>query len=231
MVAAKIRERERDKVYERKLLKERLEEDKILGVDSEEATKFMTTAYKEKLLQDQKWQYEEKLMDEIEKRTNVENKGMHGFYTNLLTKNVSMGGNVAEHAVSSFTAGSVRQKQVVVPTHLQHQESLQPQQEEVDILKKQESDLEPRNKDDDAERTDRKQVPPHPDVLKNLRVNSSKAADTDKKEQCPVEMEMTSTSIHPNRQANKSKKDEAVDSAKARYLARKRSAAVAEIEE
>jgi len=118
LVAAKIRETERDRVYERKLLKERLEEDKVLGISSEDTTKFMTTAYKEKLLEDQKWQYEEKLMDEIDKRTNVQNKGMHGFYSNLLTKNISMGGDVIENAISSFTAGSQRQKHVVSTGHL-----------------------------------------------------------------------------------------------------------------
>lgn len=37
---------------------------------------------------------------------------MHGFYANLLTKNISMGGNV-ENAVSVFTAGSSRQNHVV----------------------------------------------------------------------------------------------------------------------
>lgn len=115
LVAAKIREKDRDRVYDRKLLKERLEEDKLLGINSEETTKFMTSAYKQKLLEDQKWQYEEKLIEEIDKRTNAENKGMHGFYANLLTKNISMGGNVADNAVSAYTAGSIRQ-QHVLPT-------------------------------------------------------------------------------------------------------------------
>ena len=33
---------------------------------------------------------------------------MHGFYANLLTKNVAMGGNVEGSAVSAYTAGSQR---------------------------------------------------------------------------------------------------------------------------
>lgn len=48
----------------------------------------------------------------MEENTDVRKKGMHGFYANLLTKNIAMGGNV-ENAVSVFTAGSSRQNQVV----------------------------------------------------------------------------------------------------------------------
>lgn len=37
---------------------------------------------------------------------------MQGFYTNLLTKNVAMGGNVESSALSAYTAGSNRQAQI-----------------------------------------------------------------------------------------------------------------------
>jgi hypothetical protein len=37
---------------------------------------------------------------------------MQGFYANLLTKNISMGGDVDANALSAFTAGSVRQTHV-----------------------------------------------------------------------------------------------------------------------
>ncbi len=51
-----MREKEKERVYEKKLLKERTEEDKEFG----DKPKFMTTAYKKKLLEDQKWEYEDK---------------------------------------------------------------------------------------------------------------------------------------------------------------------------
>jgi hypothetical protein len=51
-----MREKEKERVYEKKLLKERTEEDKEFG----DKPKFMTSAYKKKLLEDQKWEYEDR---------------------------------------------------------------------------------------------------------------------------------------------------------------------------
>lgn len=53
-MTAKMREREKDRVYEKMLLKERKEEDELYG----DQPKFVTNAYKQKLLEDQKWEYE-----------------------------------------------------------------------------------------------------------------------------------------------------------------------------
>lgn len=39
--------------------------------------------------------------------------GMEGFYANLLTKNVAMGGDVDKNAVSVYTAGSARQSHLL----------------------------------------------------------------------------------------------------------------------
>ena len=50
-----------------------------------------------------------RLSEEIEKRTDVRGSGMHGFYSNMLTKNISMGGDVATNATSAYTTGSDRQ--------------------------------------------------------------------------------------------------------------------------
>lgn len=55
LVNAKIRERERDKAFERKLKKEQAAE----GI-TEDAPKFVTTAYKQKLLEDKKWELADK---------------------------------------------------------------------------------------------------------------------------------------------------------------------------
>lgn len=54
-----------------------------------------------------------RLADEVEQRTDVRKSGMEGFYANLLTKNVAMGGDVDAHAVSVYTAGSSRQSHVL----------------------------------------------------------------------------------------------------------------------
>ena len=56
MNVSKAREIEKDRIYERKLLKERKQEDDLFG-DKE---KFVTGAYREKLAQEAKWEYEDK---------------------------------------------------------------------------------------------------------------------------------------------------------------------------
>lgn len=53
-----------------------------------------------------------RITDEIEARTDVRSQGMHGFYSNLLTKNVAMGGDVEGSALSAYTAGSQRQSKM-----------------------------------------------------------------------------------------------------------------------
>jgi hypothetical protein len=90
----------------RLLLKERQQEDAEYG----DKPKFITSEYKRKLMEDQKWEMEDKIADEIDRRTGASSQGMHGFYANLLTKNIAMGGDVAESAVSAYTAGSRRQQ-------------------------------------------------------------------------------------------------------------------------
>jgi len=87
-------------------LKERKAEDEQFG----DAPKFLTSAYKKKLEEDQKWNYEDRLADEIEMKTDVRSAGMQGFYSNLFTKNVALGGDVTKSALSAYTAGSQRQK-------------------------------------------------------------------------------------------------------------------------
>lgn len=201
LVAAKIREKERDRVYERKLLKERLEEDKLLGIDSEETTKFMTSAYKEKLLEDQKWKYEEKLIEEVDKRTNAENKGMHGFYANLLTKNISMGGNVAENAISAYTAGSLRQQKVLPTSTNKTTDDTPTKVPNMLEANEQSSNIYPNVKPT----TTNKQIHEDIDDHRAPKLESKQSADS------------------------KQSKEKAVIAAKERYLARKRSVEAAEL--
>lgn len=56
MAVAKVREKEQDRRFEKKLLKEREVEDNLFP-DQE---KFITTAYKEKLMESKKWEYEDR---------------------------------------------------------------------------------------------------------------------------------------------------------------------------
>ncbi|CAM9672290.1 unnamed protein product, partial [Phaeothamnion confervicola] len=101
---AKMREVEQDRVYERKLQREREAQDAEMG---EAELKFVTSAYKKKLMEQKKWQHLRELEEEREAIQDVSKVGMSGFYSNLLTKNVAMGGAV-EHATSAFTVGSKR---------------------------------------------------------------------------------------------------------------------------
>lgn len=56
MTTASVRGKEKDRIYEKKLLRERKVEDEQYG----DKPKFMTTAYKQKLIEDQKWENEDK---------------------------------------------------------------------------------------------------------------------------------------------------------------------------
>ena len=83
----------------------------------------MTSAYKKKLIEDKKWEYENMLGDKLDEKTDVRSSGMEGFYKNLLTKNISMGSSVDGNAVSVYTAGSTRQSKLQ-----EEQQQQQPQE-------------------------------------------------------------------------------------------------------
>ena len=59
-----MREIESDRRYERKLLKERKEEDEQFG----DKQKFVTSAYRKKLEEEEKWAYEDRLADKVQYR-------------------------------------------------------------------------------------------------------------------------------------------------------------------
>jgi len=107
---AQVREKEKERIFDRKLLKEREQEDTQFGSDK---PKFLTAAYKQKLLDEKKWEYEDKLAEEVERRTDVRGSGMTGFYANLLTKNIAMGGDVGSSSTSAYTVGNERQKRLI----------------------------------------------------------------------------------------------------------------------
>ncbi|XP_057521689.1 uncharacterized protein LOC130801813 [Amaranthus tricolor] len=87
MEKAKRREREQEIVYERKLAKERSQEDHLFA----DKDKFVTSAYKRKLAEQEKWKEEERLRELREERDDVTKKSdITDFYFNL-AKNVAFG--------------------------------------------------------------------------------------------------------------------------------------------
>ncbi|CAL5016880.1 unnamed protein product [Urochloa decumbens] len=94
---AEQRKREQDIIYERKLQKERSKEDHLFG----DKDKFVTSAYRKKLEEQQKWLEEERMRQLREEREDVtKKKDLSDFYFGL-EKNVAFGaqkhGN-AKHA-------------------------------------------------------------------------------------------------------------------------------------
>ncbi|KAH7680735.1 coiled-coil domain-containing protein 55 [Dioscorea alata] len=93
-VAAEKRQRNQEIVFERKLLKERSKDDHLYA-DKE---KFVTRAYKEKLLEEQKWLEEERKRQILEEKEDVtKKKDLSDFYFSL-SKNVAFGARVGENA-------------------------------------------------------------------------------------------------------------------------------------
>lgn len=107
--AAKIRDMDFDRVYERQLLKEQVDD----GTE-----RFVTAAYKQQLQESRKWDAHDRVADAIEKKTTAESAGMHGFYSNLLTKNVGMGADVEKNAVSAYTHDSAGHRVLTGDTRL-----------------------------------------------------------------------------------------------------------------
>ncbi|KAL2239285.1 UNVERIFIED_CONTAM: Nuclear speckle splicing regulatory protein 1 [Sesamum indicum] len=92
MDKAKQREREHEVIYERKLAKER-SQDEHLYADKD---KFVTSAYKKKLAEQAKWLEEERLRDMREEKEDVTKKtDLSDFYFNL-AKNVAFGATEAD---------------------------------------------------------------------------------------------------------------------------------------
>jgi len=76
-------------VFERRTVKERQKEDHLFG----DKDKFVTAAYKAKMAEDAAWTEAERVRDEREAQSDVtKRRDMSAFYTNLLTKNTAFGG-------------------------------------------------------------------------------------------------------------------------------------------
>lgn len=96
---AQTRQREQDIVYERRQLKERKVEDHLFG-DKE---KFVTSAYKKKLQEQQLWQAEQNIRDAKDEEDAAEKRGnMDGF--TQLTRNVAFGSSSKAAAIKQESA-------------------------------------------------------------------------------------------------------------------------------
>lgn len=79
---ADVRNREKERVFEKKLQEEQKEEEVELGGPTE---RFVTTAYKAKLAERQQWETEALLREKLEQEQDVRKTGMgSAFYSNVL---------------------------------------------------------------------------------------------------------------------------------------------------
>ena len=200
--SAKVRELERERIFEKKIIKEQQME------GQQDETKFITSAYQKKLLESKKWEYEDNLADEIDKKTDVRSKGMEGFYKNLLTKNIALGSDIAISALSAYTSGSTRQQKLI-------------EENQVD------------NVIDKYNVTFDKSIPEstiktencNKRLLYDTTLNMTNDKQLTKKiviEEKGYENNNTSTSILPATNIDHDKKKDIILSAKERYLARKK---------
>lgn len=105
---AKIREIENERIRERRLLNERRADD-ALYADKE---KLVSASYKRKLQEQRQWDEEDARLDALEDAEDVTKRGEHamaGFYANLLSKNLAMGGSTA-NATSAYTVRDADRK-------------------------------------------------------------------------------------------------------------------------
>lgn len=198
-------------------MKERQVEDAEFG----DMPKFVTGAYKKKLMEDRKWEYEDRLADAVERNTTAETRGMHGFLSNLLTKNIAMGADVETSAVSAYTADSSRQRRKM--------------EEEGGIdagRQKEGDDIETRERSITSKR-------PHEQISRDQEEEEeredggdsqiAKSSETSQQQDAGVSDDRTvgvvaadSTTTKPALPATQSiSKEDAVKAAKERYLARK----------
>ncbi|KAI7755208.1 hypothetical protein M8C21_025655 [Ambrosia artemisiifolia] len=112
---AKVREREHEIIYERKLAKERSKEDHLFA----DKDKFVTGAYKRKLAEQAKWLEEERLRQLREEKEDITTKkggDMTEFYFNL-SKNVAFGARDGESTkLHKHTEGSKSEKETIGET-------------------------------------------------------------------------------------------------------------------
>lgn len=183
------------------------------------------------MLEEKKWNYEDRLAEEIERRTDVRGQGMQGFYANLLTKNIAMGGDVASSATSAYTAGSSRQKALVGDgkekerervTHANSSDSDGHDDVELDSgrenTKRQRTRL---DDDDDYDDGNQGRQQTQTDVDKHTEDVYNTGAQSTQDFTVESRSVETSSNIEQRQYQSPRKKEDVVMSARERYLARK----------
>ena len=84
---ADVRSKERERASDKRIIKEREKEDEQYG----DQPKFITSAYKAKLVEDARFDEDEKARDHEDDNRTHTTQGMQGFYAGLMTGNVSTG--------------------------------------------------------------------------------------------------------------------------------------------
>ncbi len=222
MQQAKLKEVEQDRVYERKLAREAKEAEEEMGkVDM----KFVTSAYKKKLIEKRKWELREAMEEKKEEDARdamLEGGGLTGFYSNLLTKNIAMGGSVEKHAKSSFTSGSKRHAVTVSYDPNAQAESVN---DDSDVQKKTEEKEEEAAAD--LPSTKRMKAAPGDDMLEETddeRTARYRKADEERaqEEKKEVERKALEEELARNAEAeDKAQREERILAAKRRALERK----------
>ncbi|ONI02125.1 hypothetical protein PRUPE_6G178500 [Prunus persica] len=226
MKKAEERNREHEIVYERKLAKERTQEDHLYA----DKDKFVTSAYKRKLAEQAKWMEEERLRQLREEKDDVtKKKDLTDFYFNL-GKNVAFG---AEDAKSRKLA-----KQAELSKLEKHEDrpiAIASEPLESDGLK--EGQLEKQVKMDKPEKHEDRAIASASELLdspevieghqeETLTISKSSVEPSDEKQASNTLAQDHSSVEQPPENQPKSnhhkRSEDALTAAKERYLARKR---------
>ena len=84
---AEVRSKERERASDKRIIKEREKEDELYG----DQPKFITSAYKAKLIEDARFDEDEKAREVKDEGRTHATQGMQGFYSGLMKGNVSTG--------------------------------------------------------------------------------------------------------------------------------------------
>lgn len=214
---AKSREIESSIIQERKLLKDREETDHLFG-DKE---KFVTSAYKEKLKEDERWQQEEAKREALE--TDVRTKDMSSFYSSVLHGGLhggltrSRGGGQAKQEAQERE----REKELQRATRLASERQKDQEQEE------QQSHTRPTRADPSPKRS--KTTASQDEKAEEAEATEEEIASARRAAKLRTQREITAKKKEalakpPPKALDLSRRndDGAVQSARERYLARKR---------
>ncbi|CAM6101392.1 unnamed protein product [Calypogeia fissa] len=220
---AKVRQTEHDMAYERRLTKEREKEDHLYG----DKDKFVTSAYKKKLIEMGKWKEEERLRELREQAHEVSGKkDLSDFYRNLLKNNVAFGAGKEKdpHRHPDETQGSVTVTETSSKLHQEHRTS--------DDFDKRSNTAQRRYRSELEESESRSPLasPKSKPIVDQWAVETSdKASDSRTDTNRPARAEQSSPIERPksdelprSASGDQKSKEEKVATARERYLARKK---------